>query len=148
MIATNQHVVACAARERLLGRLLNDRFGAEYASDPYARGWNAAIEHAQEIVERYLCERADTQPVAAGLRELRDATCIDMRLRAALILGSGSHEHLQRATCDPSLCTPPVVSQDTGTFSPLEIEHSPSLSPGTTPPVRDVGGGFDVGGPV
>lgn len=72
--------------EALLDRIRNDRFGKDQLEkDRYAVGWNAASEHIERIVERWLCERADERPVLTGLRELRDAPAIDLRLKNALI---------------------------------------------------------------
>lgn len=59
----------------LLARLRNDRYSTDEGDPDIAqrRAWNAGADHVTEVVERWMCQNADAQPlVEIGLRELRE----------------------------------------------------------------------------
>ena len=105
---------------RLLSRLARDQYSlVEHNHDRYVLGWNHAMGHAARIVR----ELENAAAVERGLRELATAPAVDYRLRHALIFGV------------PTISPSPLPA-----VPPAKVASS-------TPPEREVGGGFDVGGP-
>lgn len=85
---------------RLLARVRNDRYDElEHAGDQHVRGWNACSRHIERLIEDELRDGR----TMAGLRELRDAKAIDLRLRRELMLGderaAAAIEQAEKAGC-------------------------------------------------
>lgn len=74
----------------------------EHPGDPYAKGWNAAIAHADRVI--------------AGLRELRNAKPLDLRLKSTLTgLGASVPGAPPPNGTDDPHATPPAA-QGGGTY--------------------------------